>query len=121
MLQSSSVPVCTELPFTFGAESRQLITEAFSSSCGHDQEQIPARQGQVDGPELQRSEPRQMKRVPQMLRDLFGPGKIYQTRVKQRDFRGLSCRELSTQLRVYGTGAIKALQLLLAQYWFGSG
>lgn len=74
--------------FTFRAEGWQLVTKAFPSSGGHDQEKIPAGKCQVDGPELQRSEPRKVKRVLQMLRDLFGPWKIYQTRAKPRGIRG---------------------------------
>lgn len=70
---------------TFRAERWQLVTEAFSSSRGHDQKEIPAGQRQVDSPQLQRSEPRQTKRVLQMLRHLLGPWKTYQTRAKQRE------------------------------------
>lgn len=64
---------------TFRAESWQLVTEAFSSPCGQDQEHIPAGQRQVHSPELQRPEPRQMERVLQMLRHLSGPWEICQT------------------------------------------
>lgn len=72
---------------TFRAESRQLVTEAFPPPRGHDQEHIPAGQRQVNRPELQRAEPRQMEGVLQMLHHLLGPWEIYQTRAKKRAVR----------------------------------
>lgn len=78
----SGVGVCT-----FRAESRQLVTEAFPPPRGHDQEHIPAGQRQVNRPELQRAEPREIEGVLQMLRHLPGPWEIYQKRAKQRAVR----------------------------------
>lgn len=61
---------------TLGAESRQLVAETFSSSCGNNQEEVFVWQGQIDGPQLQLSELGEAEWALQALIHFFRPWKV---------------------------------------------